>query len=97
MRSLFHDDPLVIQKIEEMEKFAEYHYNHTVDQIERFYERNKHLERKDYAILGQNELDKKIFGLAMSKYLGRPVDYKQFMRKHYKAFGVADDPVDEVE
>ena len=97
LRSLFFDDPLVIRMIEEMEAFAEQHYNHTVDTIERFYERNKHLDRKEYAILGQKELEKRIFGLAMSKYLGRDVDYKHFMRKNYKAFGVADDPVDVVE
>jgi RNA ligase len=95
LRSLFFDDPVAIAMIEEMEKFAEHHYNHTVDQVERFYERNKNLERKDYAILGQKELDKRIFGLAMSKYLGREVDYKAFMRKNYKAFGVADDPVED--
>ena len=94
LRSLFVDDPIVIAMIDEMEKFAEGVYNHTVDSIERFYERNKDLERKEYAILGQKELDKKIFGLAMSKYLGREVDYKHFMRKHYKSFGVADDPVE---
>ena len=97
LRSLFHDDPVVIAMITEMETFAEGVYNHTVDQVERFYERNKDLERKEYAILGQKELDKKIFGLAMSKYLERPVDYKAFLRKHYKSFGVADDPVNDVE
>ena len=97
LRSLFHDDPVVIAMITEMETFAEGVYNHTVDQVERFYERNKDLERKEYAILGQEELDKKIFGLAMSKYLERPVDYKAFLRKHYKSFGVADDPVNDVE
>jgi RNA ligase len=97
LRSLFFDDPIVIKMIEEMEKFAEGVYNHTVDQVERFYERNKGLERKDYAILGQQELDKKIFGLAMSKYLGKEVDYKAFMRKNWKQFGVAEDPIDDVE
>lgn len=97
LRSLFHDDPVVIAMITEMETFAEGIYNHTVDQVERFYERNKGLERKEYAILGQKELDKKIFGLAMSKYLERPVDYKAFLRKHYKSFGVAADPVNDVE
>ena len=97
LRSLFHDDPLVIQMITEMEEFAEGIYNHTVDSVEKFYAANKGLERKEYAILGQQTLDKKIFGLAMSKYLGRDVDYKEFLRKHYKSFGVAYDPVVMVE
>jgi len=97
LRSLFYDDPVVIAMIETMEKFAEGIYNSTVDSVERFYEKNKSLERKEYAILGQQELDKKIFGLAMSKYLGKDIDYVAFLRKHYKSFGVADEPVDVVE
>jgi T4 RnlA family RNA ligase len=109
LRSLFFDDPIVIALIDEMEKFADSVYNHTVDTVERFYERNKHLERKEYAILGQNSEDLypkcakcgkchvSYFGLAMSKYLGREVDYKEFMRKNYKSFGVADEPANEVE
>ncbi len=97
LRSLFFDDPVVVAMIEEMETFAEGIYNHTVEQIETFYDRNKGLERKEYAILGQTELEKRIFGLAMSKYLGREVDYKAFLRKNYRSFGVADDPVDVVE
>jgi T4 RnlA family RNA ligase len=97
LRSLFYDDPLIIARIDEMQKFAESLYNGTVAQVEKFYERNKDLERKDYAILGQKELDRSIFGLAMNKYLGREVDYKHFLRKNYKSFGVADDPEDVVE
>lgn len=91
LRSLFHDDPLVIKLIEEMELKVDGIYNHVVDQVERFYERNKTLERKDYAILGQKELDKRIFGLAMSKFLGRDVDYKAFMKKNYRDFGIRDE------
>ena len=93
LRTLFYDDPAALTRITEMEEFAEGLYNHTVDQIERFYERNKDLERKEYAILGQQELDRRIFGLAMTKYTNKPVDYKAFLRKNWKAFGVKDDPV----
>lgn len=94
LRSLFHDDPLVIQMIEDMELKVDGIYNHVVDQVERFYERNKEMERKDYAILGQKELDKRIFGLAMSKYLGKDVDYKAFMKKNYRQFGIKDEDPD---
>jgi len=94
MRSLFHDDPLAIKMIEEMEQFVEVRYNHLVDTVERFYERNKEMERKDYAILGQEELDRKAFGLAMSKYVGKGVNYKEFMKKNWKSYGVKDE-VDE--
>ena len=92
LRSLFYDDELALARIAEMEQKVETIYNHTVDTVERFYERNKELERKTYAILGQEELEKPHFGLAMSKYLGKEVDYKAFMRKNYKAFGIKDDP-----
>lgn len=92
LRSLFYDDELALARIAEMEQKVETIYNHTVDTVERFYERNKELERKKYAILGQEELEKPHFGLAMSKYLGKEVDYKAFMRKNYKAFGIKDDP-----
>jgi RNA ligase len=91
MRSLFHDDPLAIQTIEEMERFVEEKYNHMVDTVERFYERNKHLERKEYAILGQEELaGTMFFGLAMNKYVGKPTDYKVFLKGKWKQLGLKD-------
>jgi T4 RnlA family RNA ligase len=91
MRSLFVDDVVAINMIDEMEQRVEKIYNHLVDSVERFYERNKDLERKDYAILGQKELDRKYFGLAMSKYLGMDVDYKDFLKRKYKDFGIKDE------
>jgi len=91
MRSLFHDDPLALKTIEDMEKFVEVRYNHLVDSVERFYERNKEMERKEYAILGQENLDRTAFGLAMSKYLTKPVNYKEFMKKNWKSYGVKDE------
>jgi RNA ligase len=95
LRTLFFDDPVALNMIEEMELKVDQIYNHAVDQVERFYERNKHLERKEYAILGQQEFTGQLrrgFGLAMSKYLGHEVNYKEFLRKHYKEFGIKDDP-----
>lgn len=97
MRTLFHDDKVAIKMIEEMEAFVEGKYNHMVDVVERFHERNKGLERKEYAILGQKELDRSFFGLAMQKYLGKDVDYKAFMKKNWKNYGLKDREVDEDE
>jgi len=94
LRALFYDDELAIQMIEEMEVFVEGKYNHMVDTVERFYERNKHMERKDYAILGQSELDKGFFGLAMQKYLGNDIDYKAFLKKQWKKLGLKDEKVE---
>jgi len=97
MRSLFHDDPLAIKLIGEMEEFVEVRYNHLVDVVERFYEQNKELDRKSYAILGQNELKKLQFGLAMQKYLERDFSYKEVMKKRWKEFGLKDEKVIEEE
>ena len=94
MRSLFHDDPVAIKMIEEMELFVEQKYNHIVDTVERYYERNKDMERKDYAILGQKELKGKEFGLAMQKYTGKDINYKEFMTKNWKYFGLKDEKVE---
>lgn len=91
MRSLFHDDPLAIQLITEMETFVEVRYNHMVDGVERFCKRNKELIRKDFAILGQEELDRTQFGLAMKKYSGQEVDYKAAMKKRWKSYGLKDE------
>jgi len=90
LKSLFHDNPYVLNKIDEMEKFVEVRYNHLVDTVERFYERNKGLERKEYAILGQQEMDRMQFGLAMMKYLDKPVSYKDAMKKAWKHYGLKD-------
>jgi len=90
MRTLFFDDKLALKMITDMEVFVEGKYNHMVDVVERFYERNKEMERKEFAILGQTELDRMYFGLAMNKYVGKDVDYKGFMKKNWKSYGLKD-------
>lgn len=90
LKSLFHDDPLAIKQIEEMENFVENHYNHMVASVENFYNANKHLDRKDFAILGQQELSRDFFGLAMMKYTGKPVDFKGHMKGKWKSLGLKD-------
>lgn len=92
LRTLFHDDPLVIERIEWMEAKVEKIYNHIVDTVERYYERNKEMIRKDFAILGKKELTNHEFSLAMSKYVGRDVNYKEYLAKKWKDFGIKDDP-----
>ena len=91
VRSLFFDDPLALKTIQEMEDFVADKYNHMVDSVERFYERNKHLERKEYAILGTEEFKGTFyFSLAMSKYIGRDPGYKEFLKKKWKQLGLKD-------
>ncbi len=94
LRALFHDDELAIKMIADMEEFVEVKYNHMVDQVERFYERNKHLERKEFAILGNAELERVYFGLAMNRYVGREVDYKAFLKGKWKHLGLKDEKVE---
>lgn len=96
MRSLFHDDPVAMKMIEAMELKVEHIYNHTIETVENFYETNKHLPRKDYAILGQKELDKGVFGLVMNKYTGKEFSYKEWMKKSWKKFGIKDEPLEEI-
>lgn len=91
LRAMFFEDKLAIKLIDEMTEKVDKIYNHMVALVEKFYEDNKSLERKDYAIKGQAELDRLYFGLAMTKYLQKPVDYKGFLKSKYKEFGIRDE------
>lgn len=91
LRSMFAGDALALATIEAMEQQVEKWHNHLATTVETYYNANKHLERKEYAIKGQAELDGKEFGLAMMKYLGKEVSYKEFMLKNYKLYGIKDD------
>lgn len=92
VKAQFYDDAQAMAIIVAMEEKVSSIFNHMVDVVERFFERNKHMERKDYAIKGQTELEKLHFGLAMQKYIGREVDYRATMVKHRKQFGIKEDP-----
>lgn len=92
MRGLFRDDPLAISLINDMEALVAKAYNHLSAVVESFYQANKGLDRKSYAIKGQAELAADgVFSLAMNAYIGKPVDLKEFMLKNYKRFGIKDD------
>ena len=86
LRSLFNDDLIVLGIIQEMEDHVSKQFNHIVNTTERFYMQNKNLERKEFAILGQQKLPRELFSLAMNLYLGKETDYKQFMIKHYENY-----------
>lgn len=91
LRASFADDPYVLNAIAAMETKVQGIYKQIKINVEDFYHANKHLDRKSYAILGQAECDKKYFGLAMSMYLGKEIDYKEWLIKHYKDFGIKDE------
>jgi len=77
----FRDDEVtvnyIIQKQEEISKV----YNTLVKSVEDTYKKTKNLERKDFAIHNRNEFPG-LFGLLMSKYLGKEVNYKDFFMKN---------------
>ena len=91
LRVMFTDDPYSMKAIDDMECFVNGIYNSLVKNTESFYQENKMLDRKDYAIKGQAELDNKEFAICMQLYLGKSFSYKELMKKWYKDFGVADD------
>lgn len=93
LRALFKDDPISIGKIIDMEEKAAKIYNHVHKAVNSFYNENKHLDRKDYAIKGQSELAADgIFSLAMNLYIGREANVKEFLVKNYKKYGIRDEP-----
>lgn len=94
LRGLFTDDPVAIVRITEMETKVSKIYNHLSAVIDNFYNENKHLDRKSFAIKGTAELSQDgVFGLVMNKYVGKGCDLKSFMIKNYKTYGIKDDTV----
>jgi T4 RnlA family RNA ligase len=86
LRQMFSDDEQALREIENMERFVTHLVNHLVKNAEEFYENNKNLERKDFAIKGQKELEKDQFSLAMAKYSGKEINYKSFVFKNHKKY-----------
>ena len=90
LRSMFSDDEYILKKIEKMEKHVQGIFNHMVAKVEGFYETNKALERKDFAILAQKDI-KEFMPLVMSLYLNREPEYKEFAKKRrVELFGIED-------
>ena len=86
LRQMFVDDEQALAEIDNMEKFVVDLVTHLVKPVERFYDENKDLERKDFAIKGQQELRRDQFSLAMAKYSGKEMDYKAFVAKNHRDY-----------
>lgn len=93
LKAMFHADPISVAKIEEMEAKIVWKYLNVIRVVGEYYSANKDLDRKSYAVKGQERLPRELFSLAMTKYLGREVDYKEWAIKHYEYFGVKDEIV----
>ncbi|UJR19973.1 hypothetical protein I4U23_023105 [Adineta vaga] len=79
IRALFIDENATLQRITDMENKVRPVYNQLVHTVESFYEENKGLSRKDYAIKISNIKDLKIYmPLLMNLYGGKEVDFKKF-------------------
>lgn len=95
LRSLFYTDAVVIKAIDDMQAKVDHLYNHMVSTVEGFYNANKHIDRKSYAIKGQQELERMYFSIAMTLYQGRNPEYKLCLKKHYKELGIKDIQLEE--
>lgn len=96
LKTLFLEDPQSIARIEEMEVKAKGLYNRLHKLLDDFYQTNKDLSRKDYAILGQQELKADgVFSQAMNLFLGKDMGLKEHMIKNYKSYGIVDTSVTE--
>lgn len=101
LRSLFHEDVVAMNIIDQMQLKVDHVYNGMVKAVESFYEAHKDLDRKTYAIAGQQDRSLKsgslsYFGLAMNKYVGKSVDYKDFLKGKWKELGLRDTSLDKV-
>lgn len=91
LRSVFPDDAYLMERINRMESKVKEIYVKIKHHVEGFYNRNSLLDRKSYAILAQQEVPRMYFALAMNLYLGKDNDYKSWMIKSWKEFGIKDD------
>ncbi len=91
LRSLFANDPWVLNRIDLMEDHVFKHYNHIVATVESLYEMNKELSRKDFAISMQQLVPKHVFALLMNKYIGRENDYKEYFVINYDLYKLPDE------
>ena len=93
-KSIFSDDVNFVKYIENIEMKVIPIYNHLIKTVEDFYNNNKDLDRKSYAIKAKNEIDK-LMSLAMNLYVGKENDYKEYAKKNYKnIFDIQDNELD---
>jgi T4 RnlA family RNA ligase len=95
LRGMFYTDAVAMMMIDQMQVKVDHMFNSMVNEVETFYEMNKHLDRKDYAVKGQAEVSPMYFSRAMNLYLGKSPDYKQFMKSKWKELGFKDMKIEE--
>ena len=90
LRSLLHNDTSALKIISNMEERVRPIFNRMIQCIEQFYNQNKHLPRKEFALLVTNTPSIKIYmPLLMRLHSGQDPNYKQFALNHAKdLFGI---------
>ncbi|KAK6540178.1 hypothetical protein TWF694_008997 [Orbilia ellipsospora] len=91
LKGLFMEDPESVARIEDMEMKAKTLYNHLHKVVDEFYQTNKNLSRKDYAIQAKQELKTdNVFSQAMNLYLGKDMGLREHLVRNFKSFGIVD-------
>lgn len=86
LRQLFENDQFCLDKIEKMENLIFMCYNKLQGDVEDFYQKFMHLDKKAYAQMVTSTLSPELNrqGLAFAMYNGKVVDYKETLRKYMK-------------
>ncbi|KAF3176213.1 hypothetical protein TWF788_008093 [Orbilia oligospora] len=91
LKTLFLKDPQSITRIEEMEVKAKTIYNRLHKLVDDFYQTNKDLSRKDYAVLAQKLLKAEgVFPQAMNLYSGKAMGLREHLIKNFKSLGLVE-------
>ncbi len=80
LRTILSDDKDNLAIIEHNEHKVREIYHYVSTNVENFYQENKKLSRKDYAIKGQKE-HREIFPVLMQRYTNDDVDYSRFVEQ----------------
>jgi RNA ligase len=91
IRDMFKDDALLMKQIGDMQYKVNHIYNSMIVEVENFYNENHKLDRKDFAIKAKSSVTPLYFGHVMNLYQGKSVDYKAWMKKSWRAFGLKDE------
>jgi hypothetical protein len=90
---MFKDDALLMKQIADMQFKVNHIYNSMVAEVENFYRENYKLDRKEFAIKAKAEVTPLYFGHLMNLYQNKAVDYKGWMKKSWRSFGLKDEAV----
>ena len=85
LKALFNDDIQIINKISNIESIITPIFNKIVDKTEKFYNNNKELDQKDYAIKGKKKLGE-LFSLGIRLFHSKPPGYNKYIMDRYNKF-----------